>query len=156
MNTWIALVHGPKGVPMVVIEKVLLKFAQLDEYVGVLNKISETPEEGFVKDKILMGSAKYYLQVSIECCLDVANHVIATEHFRAPRDYADSFKVLEEEGVISSEVGNRLGMAAKFRNRLVHLYGDIDDAYVYQFMKEDLTDLLDYKSAILQKYGHRS
>jgi uncharacterized protein YutE (UPF0331/DUF86 family) len=103
---------------MVVIEKVLHKFAQLDEYLGVLSKISEAPGDVFLKDKILIGSAKYYLQVSVECCLDVANHVIATEHFRAPRDYADSFKVLEEEGVISSKSGKRLGQAAKFRNRL--------------------------------------
>ena len=137
---------------MVAIEKVLQKFTQLDEYLGVLSKISETSEDTFLKDKILIGSAKYYLQVSIECCLDVANHIIATKRFREPRDYADSFKVLEEEGVISSESGNRLSQAAKFRNRLVHLYGEIDDAYVYQFMKEDLKDLVDFKSAILQKY----
>ena len=58
-----------------------------------IKKISRTPQETFLKDKILIGSAKYYLQVSIECCLDVANHIIASEKFRAPRDYADSFIV---------------------------------------------------------------
>ena len=91
------LFRAPKGVYMVAIEKVLQKFAQLDEYLVVLSTISETPENAFLKDKILIGSAKYYLQVSVACCLDVANHIIATENFRAPRDYADSFKVLEEE-----------------------------------------------------------
>ena len=141
---------------MVLLEKVTRKFLQLDEYLGLLRSISKIPLESFLKDKIIIGGAKYYLQVSIECCLDVANHVIATEHFRAPRDYADSFKVLEEEGVIPSELGNRLGMAAKFRNRPVHLYGNVDDARVHQFMKGDLLDLFNYKSAVLRKYGQRS
>ncbi|MBW1748885.1 MAG: DUF86 domain-containing protein, partial [Deltaproteobacteria bacterium] len=64
---------------MVSFEKVIYKFQQLDEYLGLLQIISRTPKENFLKDKILIGSAKYYLQVSIECCLDVANHIIASE-----------------------------------------------------------------------------
>ena len=55
---------------MVSFEKVIYKFQQLDEYIGLLQIISRTPKENFLKDKILIGSAKYYLQVSIECCLE--------------------------------------------------------------------------------------
>ena len=84
---------------MVSIEKISRKFIQLDEYLGILDKIAEVSENAFLKDKILIGSAKYYLQISIECCLDVANHIIAAERYRAPRDYADSFAVLEEKGI---------------------------------------------------------
>lgn len=137
---------------MVSIEKIAQKFLQLDEYLGILRSISKTSVEAFLKDKIVIGSAKYYLQVSIECCLDVANHVIASEHFRAPRDYADSFMVIEEEGIVARELGQRLRQMAKFRNRLVHLYGEIDDAYVYEFMKEDLKDIEEFKSIIIKRY----
>jgi uncharacterized protein YutE (UPF0331/DUF86 family) len=41
---------------------------------------------------------------------------------------------------------------AKFRNRLVHLYGEIDDAYVHAFIVEDLTDFQVFKSLIAAKY----
>jgi len=85
---------------MVSIEKISRKFIQLEEYLDLLNRIAEKTEADFLEDKILIGSAKYYLQVSIECCLDVANHVIASEKYRAPRDYADTFAVLGESGVI--------------------------------------------------------
>ena len=138
---------------MVSFEKVVHKFQQLDEYLKILAKISKTPKETFLKDKILIGSAKYYLQVSIECCLDVANHIIASEKLRAPRDYSDSFLVIQEEGLISSELGDKLRQMAKFRNRLVHLYGEIDDAYVYQFMKEDLKDIEEFKSIMIKRYN---
>jgi len=137
---------------MVSFEKICQKLLQVDEYLGLLRKISKTPVEAFLKDKIVIGSAKYYLQVSIEGCLDVANHIIASERFRAPRDYADSFMVIEEEGLVPPELGQRLRQMAKFRNRLVHLYGEIDDAYVYEFMKKDLKDIEEFKSIIIKRY----
>jgi uncharacterized protein YutE (UPF0331/DUF86 family) len=103
-------------------------------------------------DKILIGSAKYYLQISTECCLDVANHIIASEKLRSPRDYADAFMVIQEEGLISSELGTILRQMAKFRNRLVHLYGEIDNDYIYEYIKGDLKDLEEYKKVIIKRY----
>jgi len=141
---------------VVSIEKIVQKFNQLDEYLGLLRNISKTPIKDFLNDKIIIGSAKYYLQVSIECCLDVANHIIASERFRAPKDYADSFRVIEERGLIPSDLAQKLRQMAKFRNRLVHLYGEVDNAYVYEFMKEDLKDIEELRSHIINKYQIRS
>ncbi len=137
---------------MVSLEKIIQKFQQLDEFLGLLRKISKTPIKLFLKDKLMIGSAKYYLQVSIECCLDVTNHIIASEHFRAPKDYADSFMIIEEEELISGDQGQRLRQMVKFRNRLVHLYGEIDNAYVYEFIKKDLKDIEEFKSIIIKRY----
>jgi uncharacterized protein YutE (UPF0331/DUF86 family) len=137
---------------MVSVEKITDKFSQLDEFLLILKGMLSTPLEAFLRDKILMGSAKYYLQVSIECCLDIANHIIAAEIFRAPKDYADSFKVLEEHGILNAAQGSKLSQMAKFRNRLVHLYGDIDDAYLYEFISKDLQDILDFKKVIAAKF----
>ena len=138
---------------MVSFEKVVHKFQQVDEYLKILAKISKTPKETFLKDKILIGGAKYYLQVSIECCLDVANHIISSEKLRAPRDYSDSFLVIQEEGLIASELGDKLRQMAKFRNRLVHLYGEIDNTNVYEYIKGDLKDIEEFKSAIIKRYS---
>jgi len=137
---------------MIPAEKITDKFCQLDEFLEILKGIRRTPLDKFLKDKILIGSAKYYLQVSIECCLDVSNHIIAAEGFRAPKDYADSFKVLEEQAILDAEQGMKLRQMAKFRNRLVHLYGEIDDVYVYEFMNKDLQDILVFKSVIASKF----
>ncbi|MBT8350861.1 MAG: DUF86 domain-containing protein [Deltaproteobacteria bacterium] len=133
-------------------EKILQKFIQIDEYLSFLNKISKSSEQAFLKDKILIGSAKYYLQISIECCLDVVNHIIASERFRAPRDYADSFSILEENGILESSLVIKLRQMAKFRNRLVHLYGEIDDKFVYEFIKKDIEDIRKFQSIITNNY----
>jgi len=139
---------------MVSFEKIVRKFQQLEEYLETLKSVKKTPLETFLKDKILIGGAKYYLQVSIECCLDVANHIIASEHFRVPKDYADSFTVLEEQGIVTSNYGQKLRQMAKFRNRLVHLYGEIDNTYVYRFLKDDLKDIEYFKSIIINRFEH--
>jgi len=62
----------------------------------------------------------------------------------------------EEEGLISPELVQRLRQMAKFRNRLVHLYGEIDNAYVYKFIKEDLKDIEKFKSIIVKRYKPHS
>jgi len=138
---------------MVSLEKIFEKFALLDEYLESLKKIAKTPIDKFLKDKILIGSAKYYLQVSIECCLDVANHIIAAERFRIPQDYADTFKVIQEQDLVPEDLGKRLQQMAKFRNRLVHLYGVIDDSNVHKYINEDVKDLLEFKSIVIERYG---
>ena len=137
---------------MVSIEKISDKFRRLDEFLAILKGMQGTPLDVFLKDKILIGSAKYYLQVSIECCLDVANYIIASENFRAPEDYADSFKVLEENDLLDPEEGIKLRQMAKFRNRLVHLYGEIDDAYVHNFILNNLKDILNFEAIIAARF----
>ena len=137
---------------MVSAEKITGKFGHLDEFLAILKEMQAKPLEVFLKDRILIGSAKYYLQVSIECCLDIANHVIAAEGFRAPKDYADSFKVLEEHDVLNEELSMKLRQMAKFRNMLLHLYGDIENQYVYEFMNKDVQDIPDFKKVISAKF----
>lgn len=133
------------------VEKITNKFMQIDEFLELLKQIGSSKEDTFIRDKILIGSAKYYLQVSIEACLDVANHIIATGQLRAPRDYADSFSVLNEAGFISSGLCQKLRKMAKFRNRLVHLYGEIDNSYIYSFIQNDLDDFISFKKAIAKQ-----
>jgi uncharacterized protein YutE (UPF0331/DUF86 family) len=137
---------------MVSSQKIAEKLITLNEFLSVLKEIGSISSETFLKDKILIGSAKYYLQVSIECCLDIANHIIASERFRAPKDYADSFKILEEMNIVPGELSRKLQQMAKFRNRLVHLYGEIDNQYVYDFIREDIDDIREFTSMIKNRY----
>jgi len=44
---------------MVSKEKIFQKFSLLDEYLDVLKDIAKIPVNDFLKDKIILGSAKY-------------------------------------------------------------------------------------------------
>ena len=134
---------------MVSPERLEEKFRHLGEYQAVLRELHGVPAQALVGDLVRMGSVKYYLQVSIETCIDVAQHVIASEGFRAPNDYADTFTVLAERGILEPDFAERLRRMAKFRNRLVHLYGTIDDRQVVDVLDKDLGDFDRFRELIL-------
>ncbi|MGH9380136.1 MAG: type VII toxin-antitoxin system HepT family RNase toxin [Thermoanaerobaculia bacterium] len=78
----------------------------------------------------------------------IANHIIASERYRVPRDFADSFDVLVEQDILGEEKRDNLRAMARFRNRLVHLYSEVEDSRVYDYLQESLADLDDYARAI--------
>ena len=131
-------------------EKVERKIQQIDEFLGILEKLSSIPDNELSIDPVMLGSVKYYLQVSIECCIDMGNHIISSERFRAPKDYGDTFDVLFEEGIISDTFTHVMKQMAKFRNRIVHLYGEVDNHYVIDILKTKLDDFQTFRKAILK------
>jgi len=95
-------------------------------------------------------AAKHALQEAIEACLDVANHIISVKGFRRPTDYKDIFNVLREEKIISNELYKKLESMIKFRNLLVHRYGEIETKKLYQIMKLDLKDINEFVRQVLR------
>ena len=106
-----------------------------------LEELRKLPEKTFTADPHKIGSAKYNLIVAIEGAIDLCNHVIAKNGFRTPEDYADTFKVMEERGAFDADFTNALIQMARFRNRLVHIYWDIDDAELYRIISTRLDDI---------------
>jgi uncharacterized protein YutE (UPF0331/DUF86 family) len=129
--------------------KVERRIRLLDGYLKVLRRLATLSRDELINDPIPLGSAKYYLQVAIESCIDAANHIISSERFRAPRDYADVFKVLAEEGIIPVDFLPGIQRMARFRNRLVHLYWEVDDEVIFDILQERLVDFDQYRTYVL-------
>ncbi|HUG85456.1 MAG TPA: HepT-like ribonuclease domain-containing protein [Euzebya sp.] len=88
----------------------------LDRYLRLLR---EGTEDAFRR--------RYLVQTTAQVCIDLAGHVVASEGYRTPADYADTFTVLAEEEVIGEDLAARLRRMAGMRNLIVHLYADVDD-----------------------------
>ena len=56
----------------------------LNEYVGELRRLATVPPHQLLTDPDKIASVKYHFVVAIECCLDLAGHVIAAEKYRSP------------------------------------------------------------------------
>ena len=121
----------------------------LDKYVGYLRQLAALPKDDLLADFTKTGSVRYYLQVAIACCLDAANHIIAALSLRPPSDYADTFTVLGEAGLVPATFVPTLQQMARLRNRLVHLYWEVDDEVLYQILTSELDDLDRFKACIL-------
>jgi uncharacterized protein YutE (UPF0331/DUF86 family) len=114
------------------------------ELLNALDKLKELanlPKEDFLRDTHKVASAKYHLLVAIEASIDMCNHLISQNRLRTPEDYADTFRVMYEYGMFSEEFLSNLLAMVRFRNRLVHIYWEIDNSLVYQILKEDISDL---------------
>lgn len=123
-------------------------FRNLDTYVGHLRWLAQDTREALTEDPIRLGAAKYYLHVAIESCIDVANHLIARLSLRAPESYADSFTVLAEHAIIDADFAATARRMVKMRNRLVHLYWEIDEDIVYDVLQENLDDFRTFQQQI--------
>ena len=128
--------------------KVEQLLSRLGRYAGVLRALGDVPREAFLADADKIGNAKYHFVVAIECCIDIANHLIASEGYRMPASNADSFTVLTEERVLAPEAEARHRAMARFRNRLVHLYWDVDDEAVHEALREGPADLDGFAAAV--------
>ncbi|MDQ2709036.1 MAG: DUF86 domain-containing protein [Actinomycetota bacterium] len=70
---------------------------------------------------------RHLVQTAAQICIDLANHVIAADGHRVPKDYGDAFRVLAEVGVLDSALAGRMMSLAGARNLIVHLYAEVDD-----------------------------
>jgi uncharacterized protein YutE (UPF0331/DUF86 family) len=131
-------------------EKVHRLLHSLEDALFQLRKIASMEWENYSKDSLAMGAAKYYLQTGIEACIDIGNHIISSEGYRPPKDYRDVFTILLENEIIPDEVAHLLGQMAGLRNRLVHLYWQIDEELIYKYMKSNLIDFDRYSQLILE------
>jgi uncharacterized protein YutE (UPF0331/DUF86 family) len=105
-----------------------------------LKKLRNIPEDEFYSDFRNIESAKHLLQVSIEAMIDIANHIIARKKLDRPESYSHSFKILNERGIISDDKLENLMIMAKFRNRVVHIYNNLDPKEIYRILNQNLAD----------------
>ena len=97
-------------------------------------------------------AAKYNLQVCIEAIIDVSNHVVARERWGIPSTSAEAIKLIIQHGVLDKDKELSLVQMVKFRNRIVHLYQEVDDSEIYRILQENLDDIKGFIQAVIIKF----
>lgn len=126
----------------------------LEEYVGDLESVQDISFDEYKSTKQVKRFVERTLQIAIEACLDLGNHIIADEGLREPEDNKDVFNVLAEAGIIDAKLLGNLKPMASFRNLIVHDYGKIDDEIVFGILKRRLEDFKEYSSMIVEHMRH--
>lgn len=131
---------------MVDLDRVHQRLELLAGYLRELRRLRDLPVSEYLRHDVYAG--RYLIQVAAQTCIDLANHVIASESWRSPRDFGDSFTVLHEYGVIDDALAGRLRGLAGLRNRLVHVYDEIDDVRVHEALTTGLPDIDAFATAV--------
>jgi uncharacterized protein YutE (UPF0331/DUF86 family) len=135
-------------------ERIKEHLKHLHRYLLLLEDAKQIPFDKFQSDPIYRGSTERYLHLAIESCLNIGNRLLALSQLdkpvKTPETYADIFKELYRLGVLSERTFmENLVQMAKFRNRLVHLYWELDEKAVYQILQDHITDLKQFKHVVV-------
>jgi uncharacterized protein YutE (UPF0331/DUF86 family) len=128
---------------------ILRKLSELEEYSGQLKEYANVIIEQYSRDWKVQRVVERTLQMMIETCVDIAGHIISDKGYRVPTTYADTFRVLYENGILNKELFQSMGKMARFRNIIVHHYDKVDAEIVMGILRRDLNDFSAYKDAIV-------
>ena len=106
----------------------------------------------FKSDKINENAAIRMLQVTIEATLDICAHAIAREGWGLPKSYAEVVEIAGREGLIPPDMKDTYKNMARFRNRAVHLYDDVNPKEVLDIINSRLGDFEPLFASVIEKY----
>jgi len=88
------------------------------------------------RDRLRRKGTEKYLTEIAGAAVDLNYHLLVGLGEPPPTSYRESFLRLHARNVLSEEAARRLASLAGLRNRLIHLYEEIDDEKVYQVVQE--------------------
>ncbi|AKA69343.1 type VII toxin-antitoxin system HepT family RNase toxin [Clostridium scatologenes] len=135
---------------MVKREIVISRIDKLNEYINILKSAKNYDKKKYIDDPLIYGSSERFLHLSIECVLDIGNHVISDMRYRKPENNKDIFLVLHENKIINEKLKNNLCNMAGFRNILVHDYMKLDRGLVYDIINNNLKDIEAFVKIIVE------
>ncbi len=108
---------------------------------GKLRRLAVFTVDELLADEQKLDLIKYNLIIAVQAAIDICYHIVAKSESRAPQDYADCFVQLANLGIVDKKFARNLQEMARFRNVLVHMYGEVDDNRVCRILKDNLIDL---------------
>lgn len=129
---------------------ILRKLSELENYQKQLDEFSGITLEVYTSDWKTQRIIERTLQIMIETCVDIAGHIISDQGYRVPSTYAETFKVLQENGIITPQIFSIMEKMVKFRNIIVHQYENINADIVIAILRKHITDFSEYRNSILE------
>jgi uncharacterized protein YutE (UPF0331/DUF86 family) len=128
-------------------DRVRSKLDDISRSVSRLRLFQAMERTAFLADEDSQDIARSRLLTAIEAALNICYYVTARSLRRVPEEYAQCFILLGESGLLPSDLARRLAAMARLRNRLVHLYWEVDYGQVYDIIARDLGDLQAFSQA---------
>ncbi|OKY77425.1 MAG: HEPN domain containing protein [Candidatus Methanohalarchaeum thermophilum] len=126
-------------------ETIKSKIEVIKENLDYLEEEEFSPRESSFR---VIQAIRHSLFEAIQASIDIASHIISEEGYKRPNNYSDLFLKLSKEDILSDELGKRLAQMSKFRNVLIHRYGELSDREIKEIIENDLKDLKDFLEQI--------
>ena len=126
------------------------RLQKLEQYIDELEKQQPITLTTFRNDFTRQLAVERAFQAAIESCTDIASHIVSVYRLGGPEGNRDVFRFLIEAGYLEAPLGEAMMAMVGFRNRIVHLYWDIDVERLYKYLHEDVPLLHQFRNFTLQ------
>ena len=113
------------------------KIEQTQTYLEQLFDIVPKSFEEYEKDFKTKNACERLFQKIAEAVVDISFLFTRLKKYPFPDEEDDIFDILANKRVISMELAKKLKGAKSMRNIIVHEYGEVDDAKVFDAIKEE-------------------
>ena len=102
----------------------------------------------FLNNQDLQDTVLHHLQIAVQGCIDIGQHIISDENWGLPASLAEIATILEQKNVINSLQAKTIMRMFAFRNVLVHDYTTVNLEKVYQVWTLGLNDIEQYLQSL--------
>lgn len=130
------------------------KLKNLREVIEKLEQCKKVSEKDFVSDFRTSDATMYNLVLGIEIVADIGNHFLAQGFQIKVDSYTDIIEKLGKAGIVPQKFAQENVNMTKFRNLVIHQYGEIDLGQVYKNLQKApdiFRKFVEYYVAFLEK-----
>jgi len=106
----------------------------------------------FKEDLDVQDIVLHNLQLAVQGCIDIGSHIISDEGWGVAGSLNEIFYILQDKGVITHDLTEKMVSMVGFRNILVHEYEEVDLNIVYDILCSHLKDIDEYLLAVVNHF----
>lgn len=131
---------------MLDISRIRARIREIRKHLEILEKyFKRLPEKELIKDDRLNAEAERHLEIAIQACIDIANHIIASYGLNRPeKEASEAFFSLAKEDIIPEAFVNTMVKMTGYRNVIAHGYLDVNRRITYDNIQNHLVDLSEF------------
>lgn len=129
-------------------ERYLAKLDELDQFHTELMDVLPENFEHYNRIEIRR-SCERLAQLLIESVLDVCSMLVRDLKLGLPQAEEDIVTKLEQKQLLSAPMIEKIKEMRKFRNIIIHRYGQIDDQLMFTNLRENHGDFHQFKQEVL-------
>ena len=131
-------------------QDVQIHFDTFEENLGKLERLSRFSYDEFMAEFWYLEAAVHLLQISVEALVDISRYVIRSLGLPSADAYRQVPVVLADAGYFDQTATAICDKIVRFRNLVVHHYYRVDPEEVYQILTENLSDLQNWHTTLLE------
>jgi uncharacterized protein YutE (UPF0331/DUF86 family) len=120
------------------------KISTIQKTLKLLESYQKCTLKEIESDLTLKGAIERYLYVAVQATIDLAEAVIAYKGLRKPTTLKESFQILNENQLITSELSRTLSSMVGFRNIIEHNYEEVNLEILLSILKLHLKDIEEF------------